>query len=134
MVCALSMYELTSTYGDLGFWFFARSRLLLGVGLPLIFLPIMAASDDGIPRTKTDDASALMNAARNTGGSIGISIVSNQTPTCHHPVHHAPTELLPGAPRRNPDATMDHERHARRGSAVRLRRVDQHRHGAQQRL
>jgi DHA2 family multidrug resistance protein len=75
--CALSMYDLTNTYGDLGFWFFARSRMVLGIGLPLVFLPIMAASYDGIPPTKTDQASALMNAARNTGGSIGISIVSN---------------------------------------------------------
>ena len=74
---ALSMYELTNTYGDLGFWFFARTRMVLGVGLPLIFLPIMAASYDGVPPEKTDQASALMNAARNTGGSIGISIVSN---------------------------------------------------------
>ncbi|HTW28131.1 MAG TPA: DHA2 family efflux MFS transporter permease subunit [Acetobacteraceae bacterium] len=77
LACALSMYDLTNTYGDLDFWFFARSRLVLGIGLPLIFLPIMAASYDGIPPGKTDDASALMNAARNTGGSIGISIVSN---------------------------------------------------------
>jgi MFS transporter, DHA2 family, multidrug resistance protein len=75
--CALSMYQLTSTYGDLGFWFFARTRMVLGLGLPLIFVPIMAASYDGVPAAKTDQASALMNAARNTGGSIGISIVSN---------------------------------------------------------
>jgi MFS transporter, DHA2 family, multidrug resistance protein len=77
ILTALSMYELTSTYADLGFWFFARTRMILGVGLPLIFLPIMAASYDGVPAEKTDQASALMNAARNTGGSIGISIVSN---------------------------------------------------------
>jgi DHA2 family multidrug resistance protein len=75
--CALSMYDLTNTYGDLGFWFFARSRFALGVGLPLIFVPILAASYDGLPAGKTDEASALMNAARNTGGSIGISIVAN---------------------------------------------------------
>jgi DHA2 family multidrug resistance protein len=74
---ALSMHQLTSTYGDLGFWFFARTRMVLGIGLPLIFLPILAASYDGVPPGKTDQASALMNAARNTGGSIGISIVSN---------------------------------------------------------
>jgi MFS transporter, DHA2 family, multidrug resistance protein len=77
ILCALSMYQLTNTYGDLGFWFFARSRMALGLGLPLVFLPIMAASYDGLPPAKTDQASALMNAARNTGGSIGISIVSN---------------------------------------------------------
>jgi DHA2 family multidrug resistance protein len=74
---ALSMYGMTSVYGDLGFWFMARSRMLLGVGLPLIFVPIMTASYDGIPPSKTDQASALINAARNTGGSIGVSIVSN---------------------------------------------------------
>jgi DHA2 family multidrug resistance protein len=74
---ALSMYELTNVYGDLGFWFFARTRMVLGLGLPLIFLPIINASYDGIPPGKTDQASALLNAARNTGGSIGISIASN---------------------------------------------------------
>src|ERR1700724_3466123 len=68
---------MTKVYGDLGFWFMARSRMLLGVGLPLIFVPIMAASYDGIPQSKTDQASALINAARNTGGSISVSIVSN---------------------------------------------------------
>jgi DHA2 family multidrug resistance protein len=77
VVIALSMYGMTNVYGDLGFWFFARSRTVLGVGLPLIFLPIMAASYDGIPPHKTDQASAMINAARNTGGSIGISLFSN---------------------------------------------------------
>ena len=77
VIIAISMYEMTNVYGDLGFWYMARSRMLLGVGLPLIFVPIMAASYDGIPQSKTDQASALINAARNTGGSIGVSIVSN---------------------------------------------------------
>ncbi|MBO0710953.1 MAG: DHA2 family efflux MFS transporter permease subunit, partial [Acetobacteraceae bacterium] len=77
LLTALSMYQLTNTYADLGFWFFARTRMVLGVGLPLIFLPIMAASYSGVAPEKTDQASALMNAARNTGGSIGISVVSN---------------------------------------------------------
>ncbi len=74
---ALSMYQLTNVYGDLGFWFFAKSRMVLGIGLPLIFLPIIAASYDGLPPGKTDQASALINAARNTGGSIGASLIAN---------------------------------------------------------
>src|ERR1700721_942573 len=77
LLIALSMYGMTNVYGDLGFWFMARSRLLLGVGLPLIFLPITAASYDGIPPARPDPASSLINAARKTGGSIGVSIVSN---------------------------------------------------------
>ena len=68
---------MTNIYGDLDFWFMARSRMLLGVGLPLIFIPIIAASYDGLPSGKTDQASAILNAARNTGGSIGISLVAN---------------------------------------------------------
>jgi DHA2 family multidrug resistance protein len=74
---ALSMYQLTNVYPGLGFWFLARSRMVLGIGLPLIFLPIIAASYDGLPPGKTDQASALINAARNTGGSIGASLISN---------------------------------------------------------
>jgi len=74
---AMSMYAMTSVYADLGFWFMARSRMLLGVGLPLIFVPLMTASYDGMPASKTDQASALINAARNTGGSIGVSLVAN---------------------------------------------------------
>src|SRR5215472_10221328 len=77
IVIALSMYDMTRVYGDLDFWFFARSRMLLGIGLPLIFLSITTASYDGIPPEKTDQASALINAARNTGGSIGVSLASN---------------------------------------------------------
>ena len=74
---AYSMYQLTNVYGELDFWFFAHSRVLLGIGLPLVFLPMTTATYEGIPRDKTDQASALMNAARNTGGSIGDSLVSN---------------------------------------------------------
>jgi DHA2 family multidrug resistance protein len=77
VLIALSMYQMTNVYGDLGFWFFARSRMLLSAGLPLVFLPIIAASYDGIPPGKTDQASAMINAARNTGGSMGISLFAN---------------------------------------------------------
>jgi DHA2 family multidrug resistance protein len=77
VIVAGSMYDMTNVYGDLGFWYMARLRMLFGIGLPLIFVPIMTASFDGIHPSKTDQASAIVNAARNTGGSIGVSIVSN---------------------------------------------------------
>src|ERR1700731_821666 len=77
VIVALSMYDMTNGYGDLGFWYMARSRMLLGVGLPLVFVPIMAASYDGIPPSLARPASAPNNPARNSGSSIGVSIVSN---------------------------------------------------------
>jgi DHA2 family multidrug resistance protein len=76
-ICAYAMYDMTKVNGDLGFWFFATSRIYIGIGLPLVFLPIIAASYDGIAPNKTDMASALINAARNIGGSIGISLANN---------------------------------------------------------
>jgi MFS transporter, DHA2 family, multidrug resistance protein len=77
IIIAISMYNMTNITSDLSFWFFAKSRILLGLGLPLVFIPIMAASYDGIAPSKIDQASALMNAARNTGGSIGVALASN---------------------------------------------------------
>jgi DHA2 family multidrug resistance protein len=76
-ICAFAMYDMTQVNGDLGFWFFALSRIYIGIGLPLVFLPIIAASYDGVAPDKTDMASALINAARNIGGSIGISLANN---------------------------------------------------------
>ena len=49
-------------------------------------MPITAASYDGIPPSRTDQASALLNAARNTGGSIGVSLASNVL------MHHEPAQ------------------------------------------
>ena len=46
-IAAFSMYDLTNVYGDLGF--LAHSRMYLGIGRPLIFVPIMTASYEGIP-------------------------------------------------------------------------------------
>ncbi len=76
-IVAFSMFGLSQITPDLGFWFFAGWRMVISVGLPLIFVPILAASYDGLRPDQTDNASALMNAARNTGGSIGVSLASN---------------------------------------------------------
>jgi MFS transporter, DHA2 family, multidrug resistance protein len=76
-IIALSMYGLTNVYDDIGFWYMAHCRMLFGVGFPLIFISITTASYQGIPPEKNGQAAALINAARNTGGSIGVSLVSN---------------------------------------------------------
>jgi len=77
IVIALSMFNLTYIDGNTTFSYFMWSRMFTSVGLPLVFLPIITAAYDGLPPGKTDQASALMNAARNTGGSIGISLAAN---------------------------------------------------------
>jgi MFS transporter, DHA2 family, multidrug resistance protein len=77
IICALAMLDMTRINGEVDFWFFATSRMLLSVGLPFVFIPILTASFAGIPSNKTDMASALINVARNCGGSIGIALANN---------------------------------------------------------
>ena len=76
-VIAAAMYNLTNLNGDLNFGWFVWQRVYIGIGLPMIFLSITNASYEGIPADKTDQASAIINVARNTGGSIGVSIGQN---------------------------------------------------------
>jgi len=77
LIVAAAMWGLTSLYGDVTFSYFAWSRIYVGIGLPLILIPVLTASYAGVPSDKTDQASALINAARNIGGSIGISLSGN---------------------------------------------------------
>lgn len=75
--CAVSMYQMSRLSPDVGFWYLALTRMFLTVGIPLIFIPVTVAAYEGIPHEKTDQASSLINAARNIGGSIGISLANN---------------------------------------------------------
>jgi len=95
-ITAVAMYDMTRLNSDSGFWFFAVSRIYLGFGLPLIFISITAASYDGNPREKTDMASALINAARNIGGSIGISLANNILAHCEQFHQSRLVELING--------------------------------------
>ena len=44
--------------------------------MPFLFIPINTVAYDGLPANKTNQGSALMNVARNLGGSIGISLAN----------------------------------------------------------
>lgn len=53
----------------------AMARLIQSVGLPFLFIPITAAAYVGLDPRFNNQASALLNAARNLGGTFGISLV-----------------------------------------------------------
>jgi MFS transporter, DHA2 family, multidrug resistance protein len=71
---AYGMYFSMSLYSDSDFSFFAWSRIITSIGLPLLFIPVTEASYSGLRHDQTDQASSLINLARNFGGSIGVSI------------------------------------------------------------
>jgi len=73
---ALSMWYSTSLTPDASFDYFAWVRVYQTVALPFLFIPINMVAYDGLPANKTNQGSALMNVARNLGGSIGISLAN----------------------------------------------------------
>ncbi|MBR0798818.1 DHA2 family efflux MFS transporter permease subunit [Bradyrhizobium jicamae] len=73
-VTALSMWHLTGLTPDITYGYAALARIFLAVALPFLFLPVTTASYDGVPPGKTNQASALINVARNVGGSIGVAL------------------------------------------------------------
>jgi DHA2 family multidrug resistance protein len=64
----------------------AIARVWQAVGIPFMFVPLTNAAYVGLPQTKSNQASAILNVARNLGGTIGISMV--QTLLAHRRQFH----------------------------------------------
>jgi DHA2 family multidrug resistance protein len=58
---------------DMTFGNAALARLIQSSGLPFLFVPITTVAYVGLAPNETNQASAMMNVARNLGGTIGIS-------------------------------------------------------------
>jgi DHA2 family multidrug resistance protein len=67
---------MTNLYLDGSFNTLMWLRVLQSLALPFLFIPINALAFHDIPPEKTNNASALINLARNFGGSIGIAFAS----------------------------------------------------------
>ncbi len=74
--CAAALWWMTNFYLQVSFGTFALARVMQAVGLAFLFLPINALGFRDIPPDRTNYASALINLARNFGGSVGISFAS----------------------------------------------------------
>jgi len=55
---------------------FRFSNIIRALGQPLIFVPLLSMSTQGIPPSEAGSASAVFNMGRNIGGSIGIAMLS----------------------------------------------------------
>jgi DHA2 family multidrug resistance protein len=72
----VSLLWMTDFYLDVSFAHIMWLRVLQMAALAFLFVPINTLAFRDIPPEKTNNASALINLARNFGGSIGISFVS----------------------------------------------------------
>ena len=75
---ALAMWHSTTLVPDASFGYFAMIRVYQMIGLPFLFIPINTIAYDGLPQDKTNQGSALINVARNLGGSIGVSLANTE--------------------------------------------------------
>jgi MFS transporter, DHA2 family, multidrug resistance protein len=76
IVGGASMLLMTNLYLDVSFTTLMVLRLVQSASLPFLFLPINQLAFRDIPPDKTNNASALINLARNFGGSIGVAVAS----------------------------------------------------------
>lgn len=99
LAIALAMWFSTTINGDITLEYAAGIRILLSLGLPFLFLPLVAASYAGLPASRSNQAAALFNVARNLGGSIGVAMsqtLLQQRDQFHHArlIEH----LIPSSP------------------------------------
>jgi DHA2 family multidrug resistance protein len=71
-----SLLWMTSFYLDVSFRFMMMTRIVQAIALGFLFVPLNTMAFKGIAPAQTNNASALINLARNFGGSIGISFAS----------------------------------------------------------
>jgi DHA2 family multidrug resistance protein len=58
------------------FWSLAWPRLVQGIGMGFIFVPLQTLALATIPMHQLPDATALFNVVRNVGGSVGVAIAT----------------------------------------------------------
>jgi DHA2 family multidrug resistance protein len=73
---ALSLFDMARFNLQIDFWTAMMSRVILGIGLAFLFVPINTAAFYFVPADKTSNATGLINLARNIGGSCGIAFAT----------------------------------------------------------
>ncbi|HEX5207390.1 MAG TPA: DHA2 family efflux MFS transporter permease subunit [Steroidobacteraceae bacterium] len=127
VLAAMALLWMTNFYEGVSFGTVALGRVYQYVGLAFLFLPINALGFGDIPAGQTNYGSALINLARNFGGSVGVAFTSTlvtrrmQFHQSHLVGHLQPLDpAYPGFLRQLGQAT-----HAAPGSAATLAHVSQ---------
>jgi MFS transporter, DHA2 family, multidrug resistance protein len=73
---ALALYSMTRFDAEIDYATIVWARMCQSLALTLLFIPITTTALAGMPRAKSNNASAIINVTRNLGGSFGISAVT----------------------------------------------------------
>jgi DHA2 family multidrug resistance protein len=75
LIQVFAVWNMSNLDAQISFWDASQARLFSAVGLPFMFVTVTALAYIGLKPGETNQASGLMNVARNLGGTIGISLV-----------------------------------------------------------
>ncbi len=75
-VLTLGILRIATLNLNISFWDASSWRVIMVLGMPLLFVPISVMSYVGIPQEKNNEVSGLTALARNVGGSLGISFIT----------------------------------------------------------
>lgn len=74
VMLAAALFHMTQLNLNISFEQVTWARVLQVIGIPMVFVTITRSAYDGLPPGKNNAASALINLARNLGGSVGIAV------------------------------------------------------------
>lgn len=74
LVSGMGVYSMAFFNAQVDYQTIMWARVLQACCLPFLFIPVNTAAFDSLPEHKVSDGSAIINLARNIGGSIGISL------------------------------------------------------------
>jgi DHA2 family multidrug resistance protein len=76
LVLSFGMFQLSYLNLSTGFWTYVYVWMLSRGGLGFLFVPINVVAFSYVPKERMNNATGLINLARNIGGSVGISLVT----------------------------------------------------------
>jgi DHA2 family multidrug resistance protein len=75
-ITALAMFHMVNINPHIDYWTAMNYRIYQSIGLAFLFVPITTIAYAGIPQSKNNQVSSIVNLGRNVGGSVGIAMVT----------------------------------------------------------
>ncbi|HEY3307648.1 MAG TPA: DHA2 family efflux MFS transporter permease subunit [Desulfuromonadaceae bacterium] len=76
LIGAVSMFIMQRLNLQASYWDYVWPRIVLGIGLAMIFVPLTTVTLSTIPRQEMGNATGMFNLLRNIGGSVGIAVAA----------------------------------------------------------
>jgi DHA2 family multidrug resistance protein len=76
IISAYSTYLMSRFNLQTDFWTLVYPRVVLGIGMAFLFVPLTTLTLSHIPKERMTEATAMYNLLRNIGGSVGVAFVT----------------------------------------------------------